>query len=126
MFGRLILFIFVKGASLYEGIKIDLMRVKIRSVNTGELRLSADYNAAAAAHAGTVYHDRVKRYNGLYPVRSGDISEEFHHDIRPDGDHSVELCFAGGNIGFNLLLEEYRRETFLAIGSVIRAHDKLI
>ena len=46
-------------AALHGLVEIDQMAVEVRAVHAGELRLAADGQAAAAAHARAVDHDRV-------------------------------------------------------------------
>ena len=40
-------------------IKIDLMTVKLRPVDTGEFHFVADDEAAGTTHTGAVHHDRI-------------------------------------------------------------------
>jgi hypothetical protein len=48
--------------SLGELIEVNLVAVKVRAVNTGELHLPANGNPTGSAHAGSVYHNRIEAY----------------------------------------------------------------
>ena len=42
----------------HQVVEVDLVAVEVGAVDAGELDLVADLDAAAAAHAGAVDHDR--------------------------------------------------------------------
>ncbi len=46
--------------TLHDGIPVDKEGVEFRTVDAGELDLVAKLDAAAAAHAGAVDHNRVE------------------------------------------------------------------
>ena len=71
-------------------VKIDLVAVEIRAVHAGEFHFAADGQAAAAAHARAVHHDRVHGDDGFLAVFLRCQADEFHHDQRPNGDDLVE------------------------------------
>ncbi len=102
------------------------MGVKVRAVDTGKLRLTADDHAAASAHARAVHHDRVERDDGLDSVGAGHVSKELHHNVRADGNDAVKLGLAFFDVRFDFILQEHRGKALLAVGAVVRAHDELI
>lgn len=53
------LFFLIGTIAAHRRIKVDFMSVKIWTVDAGKTHLAIDNEAAAAAHAGTVDHDRV-------------------------------------------------------------------
>ena len=69
-------------------VEVDLVRVEERAVDAGELRLAADGDAAAAAHARAVDHDRIERDERVQPVRSRRLRDRAHHRHRADRDSS--------------------------------------
>src|SRR5699024_1589638 len=72
--------------SLHALIKVNLESVKVRTIHTGKLRLSANRNTASAAHSCTVDHDRVQGNHGVKIQWTGYIYNILHHDQRTDGD----------------------------------------
>ena len=102
------------------------MGIEVRAVNTGELCLPADNDTAATAHPGAVNHDGVEGDDGFDAVGAGDLCEELHHDVRPDGDDTVKLGAAFGDVLFDFGTEGIGGEALAAIGAVIGADDQLI
>ena len=90
------------------------MAVKIRAVDTGELHLAADRDAAAAAHTGSVDHDRVQRNDGLDAERLGRLGDKLHHRDRADGEDLVIL-----DTGLKQLLQLDGHEAVFAVGAVV-------
>ena len=71
------------------------MSVKVRAVHAGEFGLTAHDDAASAAHARPIDHDRVHADDRLDAIFLGEQANELHHDERPDRDDEVILlsCF---------------------------------
>src|SRR5699024_5507635 len=90
-FARSVLRIAISAVAGHGLIEIDQMSVKIRSVHASELHLSAYAEPAAAAHAGTVDHDRIHAHDRLDPIFLGEQADELHHRQRTDGDDFVKL-----------------------------------
>ena len=84
-------FLGLEGAhALEHEIPVDLMGVEFGTVDADELRLAADGDAAAAAHARSVDHDRVEGGDRLHAERLRRERAELHHDGRTDGDDLVD------------------------------------
>ena len=101
----------VDAVAAHELVIIDLVAVKIRAVDTGELHLAADRDAA---HTGSVDHDRVQRNDGLDAERLGRLGDKLHHRDRADGEDLVIL-----NAGLEQLLQLDGHETVFAVGAVV-------
>ena len=87
----------VRGVPTLEEAEIDLMCVELRSVDTDKLRFAAHLDAAPAAHAGSVDHDRIQRRNRLDFVRSCQLGNGTHHRNRTCGEHNADI-FSGDDI----------------------------
>ena len=90
------------------------------SVYAGKTGLTINSQAAAAAHTGSVYHDRVHADDGFDAFISGHIADDFHHDQRTNRDNSVVF-----DSGIELFFECCGNKAFVAITAVI-GHDKQI
>src|SRR5574341_217738 len=75
----------------HEIFEVDLVAVEVRPVDARELDLAADLDAAAAAHAGAVDHDRVHAHHGLDAARPRRLGAGFHHHRRTDGDDFFDI-----------------------------------
>ena len=104
----------VDAVAAHELVIIDLVAVKIRAVDTGELHLAADRDAAAAAHTGSVDHDRVQRNDGLDAERLSRLGDKLHHRDRADGEDLVIL-----DTGLKQLLQLDGHEAVFAVGAVV-------
>ena len=65
----------VHGRSVHSLVKIDKVTVKIGAVHTGKLCLAAHGEAAAAAHARAVNHNRVHGHDGLDVLGLGQVTK---------------------------------------------------
>src|SRR5687768_8552220 len=54
----------IHAIALLQNFEVDVVGVELRPVDAGELAVVADQNAAAAAHARAVDHDRVETDHG--------------------------------------------------------------
>ena len=116
------LFLFPIGAvAAHQFIKIHLMSVKVRAVYTGILGLSADCYTTSAAHAGTIYHNRVQRYNGLYVIGLCGLTDKLHHRNRANGDYHIILLAA-----IQLFFQNIGHKSLCSIGAVIGAHIQIV
>ena len=75
----------VGGLAPGELVEVDQVAVELGAVDAGELGLAADGDAAAAAHAGAVDHDRVQRDDGLDAVLAREVGDGLHHGYGADG-----------------------------------------
>src|SRR5271169_3328593 len=66
------------------------MRVEFWAVDAGELALAVDQNAAAAAHAGAINHDRVETDHRVDVFLAGHFSNGLHHHDRTYGQNQVD------------------------------------
>ena len=57
--------------ALHQDLKVDLGGVELGAIHAGELAAVVHQNAAAAAHAGTVHHDRIQTDDGLNLLGGG-------------------------------------------------------
>ena len=64
---RMTLKITVHGTAAHGFVKIHFEAVEVRAVHAGKFCLSADTQAAAAAHPGSVDHDWIHGYSGFTP-----------------------------------------------------------
>ena len=111
----------VEVVALKQAVPVDKVGVELGAVHAGELALSADGEAAAAAHAGAVYHDGVQAGVGLETVGTGDFGNILHHDDRAAGEHAVVL-----HAGLEQGLELVGDETGLAVGTVVGAYVEVV
>ena len=121
-----VLLLFVERGALDERVEINLMRVEVGAVNARKLCLAADDDTAAAAHTGTVDHDRIEGNDGFDAVGAGDLGEELHHDVRADSYDAVKLRLTLFDVSIDLLLEILGGEALFAVGAVVGAHDELV
>lgn len=115
----------IHAAAGHGFIEIDFITVEVRSVNTGKfyypLAIPVQRQTAAAAHAGTVDHDRIhgNGHRNTKRLRGGNY--EFHHDQWSDGDDHIEL-FAG----FQHFLERHSDVAVAGIGAVIGHYNQFV
>ena len=74
------------------------MRIELGSIDTDELRLSANGDTTCAAHTCTVHHDRVQRSLGRDIVLLGGECDELHHDSGTDRDALVHVLACGNRL----------------------------
>ena len=86
--------LFISRVSSHKLVEIYLVTVEIRAVNAGISDLAVYGNTASAAHSRTIDHDRVERNDGLYTVRLGGLTYEFHHRYRTYRNNFVKLSAA--------------------------------
>ena len=115
------LLIEVEVVALQQAVPVDEVGVELGAVHAGELALAADCEAAAAAHAGAVYHDGVQAGVGLQAVGAGDLGDVLHHDDRTAGEHAVVL-----HAGLEQGLELVGDETGLAVAAVVGAYVEVV
>src|SRR5208283_4607280 len=63
----------VHVVALGQDLEVDFGSVELRTIHAGKLTLVVHQHAAAAAHAGTVHHDRVQADHGLDAQRRCDV-----------------------------------------------------
>ena len=115
------LLLIVEGVALEQAVPVDEVGVELGAVHAGELALAGHGEAAAAAHAGAVYHYRVQAGVGLDAVGARDLGHVLHHDDRAAGQHAVVLHAA-----LYELLELDGDEAGLAVAAVVRADVEVV
>ena len=73
-------------------VKIHLMGIKCRTVNTGELALSVNHHTAYTAKPYSVEHHHVEDAPGRYRFATSGFRNAFHHVGRPCHDHKPRLA----------------------------------
>ena len=111
----------VAAGAAHRLVKIDLVAVKVRAVYAGKLRFAANGQAAAAAHARAVYHDRIHGNNGLLVVFLCGEADELHHDQRADGDDLVKTLAV-----FKQRLQRGGDIALFAVGAVVRHQREVV
>ena len=101
-------------AALEALVPVDLVAVEVGAVDAGELRLAADSEAAAAAHACAVNHDGAHRDGGGDTIRLGGLGDKLHHDGGANGEDLVILVAI-----LDELLERIGDKALLAVGTVV-------
>ena len=117
----LLLELLVGTEAVHHPRPVHLVAVEFRPVHADEPGLAAHGDAAAAAHARAVDHDRVEGYEGLHAEWPRGLGAEAHHDGRAYGHDDV------GHRGLLAELLEWLGDEGLAAGrAVIRHHDVLV
>lgn len=102
-------------------IKINLVSIEIGAVNASKLgdllAVLIKGETAAAAHAGTIYHDGVHGSDAGDSGGLGCKNNELHHYERSDGDNFIKGLTCGEH-----LVERYAYVAGGAVGAVI-GHD---
>src|SRR5574344_1016678 len=111
---------FKRPHALEHLININKMTVKLRTVNTDELGLSAYCQTASAAHTCAVNHNCVKRHICGYVVFLCQKTTELHHYSRSDGKNLINL------FTFDDILYSDSHNTFVSVGTVICHYDCFI
>ena len=101
-------------------LEVDLMAVEIGSLHASETHLPVDGNAAGAAHAGAVDHDRVEGHHGLDAERARGLDAGVHHRQRSDGHHQVR------RVGLEDALQRLCHKAGSAIAAVVGADDQIV
>ena len=83
---RAVSFPHVLFVAAHRHVEVDLVGT---TVDARELRLAPDIDAAPAAHAGAVDHQRVHRDQRLYLGAARRLRDSAHHRHRADGDHVI-------------------------------------
>ena len=111
---------FVGTETGHHLIPIDLVRVKLRSIDADKAGLASNRNAASSAHSGSVHHDGVQAGFGRDVVFRGCKCHEFHHDGWADSNTFID--------GFALddLLYANRYDAFLSHRAIIGHDDEFV
>ena len=73
---------FVGAEAIKEVREVNFMGIELRTVYAGEFGYSVQQHPAAAAHAGTVDHDRIEAAIGWYGLGTGELGYGSHHRHR--------------------------------------------
>jgi hypothetical protein len=114
-------FIFEIPCAFHGQIEIDQMPVKLWSVDAGELGIFADFDAAGAAHAGSVHHNRIHADQGLDPYWFCEVGYGFHHNHRPDSPYDTDFFASVQN-----RLDSMGSKSLHPIGTVVRGNNDFI
>src|ERR1035441_1333645 len=109
--GTLLLSIHV--VALRQYLKVDLGGIEVGAIHAGELAAVVYQHAAAAAHSGSVHHDRIQTDDGLDLLGAGEVRHSAHHWHRSDGQHVIHAS------GVHQLFQLVGDQTFLAITAVV-------
>ncbi len=101
-------------------LEVDQVAVEIRAIDAGKLDLAAHGDAARAAHAGAVHHDRVERDHGLHAERPRRLDAGIHHRHRTNRDHEIRL------VVFQDVLQRGGDEAGPAIAAIIGADEQVV
>ncbi len=91
MFAVMLFLFSVCCVTFHQLVKVDLMSVEVRTINTSKFDLTTNIDTAAAAHAGTIDHDWVEGNDGLDCFWSGDFGNKLHHWNWADSDNCIVL-----------------------------------
>ena len=109
------LFLGLVHAAAHDGlVKVYQMAVKVRAVHAGELGLAVYGKAAAAAHAGAVYHYGIHGDGGLDAVFLCEVAYGAHHGHGPKDEY-----FVIARAGLELLRKGLGNEALVAVGAVV-------
>src|SRR5579864_2292986 len=111
----------VHGVALDKHGEVDAMRVELGTVDTSELALAVDQDAATAAHASAVDHDRVEADDGVDVFLACHLGDSLHHYDWAHGHNQVD---AGAVL--NQLAELVGDETFVGVATVVGGNHERI
>ena len=97
------------------------MCIKIWTVNTNKLSLSANAYTATTAHTGSVDHDCIQRNRCLDVVLLCCCCTELHHDWRSDCDY-----FCRRNLALAKFIEYFSNEALASFRTVVCTDDDFI
>ncbi len=84
------LVVFISAVSLNNAYEVDQMTIKFGTVNTGELCLLSNLNAAATAHTGAIHHNRVQAHYGWDLILACQFADSPHHQERSNRQNPVK------------------------------------
>lgn len=102
-----------------QKIEVDEMGIELGAIHTREQCLTADVDAATAAHAGTVNHDRIQRCDGTDTCRAGHLSNGSHHGHRSSRKDDINR-FGPDHVG-----EGIGDKPVATVGAVVSARHEL-
>ena len=105
-----------RAKTLHHTVKIDLVTIELRAIDTHKLCLSANCHTASTAHTCTVDHNGVQRHNGRNLVLLCELAHELHHYGRTNGNAVVNL------LALDHALDTLGHESLVTIRAII-GHD---
>ena len=83
--------LFVGGQSQSQVLKIHIMSVEFRAINTGEFGPAPNIHPARAAHAGSIHHNRIETDQRLDTIGPAQFADSPHHWDRSNGNHLIDF-----------------------------------
>ena len=109
------------GAVAFDGfIKINQIAVKVRSIDAGKLRFTANSDAAATAHTRSVNHEGAHADHAGNVILLGHEGRKLHHGKGPNGKDLIELDAA-----FDEFFELIGDKAMVAEGTIIGTGMKI-
>src|SRR5579862_5130086 len=87
---RSLLGVAIHRVPLHQHCEIHLVPIELGAVDAGEFTLTINEHAAAAAHAGSVNHDRVQADDGVDVLLTGHLRYGLHHHDRSNCDDQID------------------------------------
>ena len=112
----------VHTLTAHRFVEIDLEPVEFGAIDTGEDGLAAHRDAAGAAHARTIDHQRIERYDRRQGVLLGRERHELHHNHRTDGHADVVLLAPV----VDQVFDQGRYHTFEAFAAVVGSDVEIV
>ena len=118
MLMRRALELLIGGSAGHGLVEVNFIAVEVGAVNAGKLgyafAVAVQRQAAAAAHAGTVYHDGVHGYRAGDAGGLSGLDHEFHHYQGTDGYDFVKLLALGKHF-----VKRYAHVAMAAVGTIV-------
>src|SRR5205814_9268730 len=106
---------------LHKNLKIDLVCLKLRTIDASEFTFSVDQHSATTAHAGAVDHDGVKADDGADLRFPRGIGDSLHHGNRAHRNHQINVCAT-----FDYLAEFVGDEALLTVAAVVGCNHERV
>ncbi len=125
MLNRRLLLIAVGALTVGQFLKINLVGIKFRAIDTGKDHLPTDHHPTTAAHARAIDHDRIETGDGMDVMTARCLGYGAHHGYRAGTDHLSDGLVRGLVLG-NQLLKPLGDKTVETVCSIIGARQDLI
>lgn len=125
MLNRRLLLIAVGALTVGQFLKINLVGVKFRAIDTGKDHLPTDHHPTTAAHARAIDHDRVEAGDGMDVMSARCLGYGAHHGYRAGTDHLADGLVRGFILD-NQLPKPLGDKTVETVCSIISARQDLI
>ena len=98
-------------------IEVDLMTVKLGTIDAGEESLTSNAHAARTTHTRAVNHKGIERDGCGELILGGGEADKFHHNHRADGDALIVVLALGGDELINLARDHTLETLATVVGS---------